>query len=378
MPGAHHGGVAGARAPSSDSCSTQASGARDAASVRRACSPIRATTSGTQPAVASRRATCTTSAGCQPRSHVSSSAVSRAWVAIPSRVDRGVPRRERGRQLLGQLGVGECAVPQEVGEPRVVRHVEHAAPRCRPGPAGCGRGRRPQRHLRSCLPAFRSARRGRPSGGSDRRRPGADTSSASAETSSPLSLRRCGSRVPPVPPPTGSPRPRRCSASATTPSAAGSTAAACRRTGTAAVRPSSTAPTSRASRPSSASRRSPGTTPSSARNRLTGIVTRVVRDTVMAQVEIQAGPVPAGLADVPRGGRRAGPRGRRPRRRHGEGHPGQRGRPVSARSPIRRLADPAVAAVRLRPAAAWLGLRRAADARGVAPRRRHGSRRTAS
>lgn len=34
----------------------------------------------------------------------------------------------------------------------------------------------------------------------------------------------------------------------------------------------------------------PGTTPSSARNRLTGIVTRVVRDRVMAQVEIQAGP----------------------------------------------------------------------------------------
>lgn len=34
----------------------------------------------------------------------------------------------------------------------------------------------------------------------------------------------------------------------------------------------------------------PGTTPSSARNRLTGIVTRVVRDGVMAQVEIQAGP----------------------------------------------------------------------------------------
>ncbi|NEK87423.1 helix-turn-helix domain-containing protein [Blastococcus saxobsidens] len=34
----------------------------------------------------------------------------------------------------------------------------------------------------------------------------------------------------------------------------------------------------------------PGATPSSARNRLTGIVTRVVRDTVMAQVELQAGP----------------------------------------------------------------------------------------
>ncbi len=34
----------------------------------------------------------------------------------------------------------------------------------------------------------------------------------------------------------------------------------------------------------------PGATPSSARNRLTGIVTRVLRDTVMAQVELQAGP----------------------------------------------------------------------------------------
>ncbi|MEI4273989.1 TOBE domain-containing protein [Klenkia sp. LSe6-5] len=35
----------------------------------------------------------------------------------------------------------------------------------------------------------------------------------------------------------------------------------------------------------------PGTTSgSSARNRLTGIVTKVVRDTVMAQVEIQCGP----------------------------------------------------------------------------------------
>ncbi len=33
-----------------------------------------------------------------------------------------------------------------------------------------------------------------------------------------------------------------------------------------------------------------GATPSSARNRMAGIVTRVVRDTVMAQVEIQAGP----------------------------------------------------------------------------------------
>ena len=34
----------------------------------------------------------------------------------------------------------------------------------------------------------------------------------------------------------------------------------------------------------------PGTPARSERNRLTGLVTRVVRDTVMAQVEIQAGP----------------------------------------------------------------------------------------
>jgi molybdopterin-binding protein len=36
--------------------------------------------------------------------------------------------------------------------------------------------------------------------------------------------------------------------------------------------------------------RSPRTVNESARNRFTGLVTRVVRDTVMAQVEIQAGP----------------------------------------------------------------------------------------
>ena len=34
----------------------------------------------------------------------------------------------------------------------------------------------------------------------------------------------------------------------------------------------------------------PSTESTSARNRMTGLVTRVVRDTVMAQVEIQAGP----------------------------------------------------------------------------------------
>ncbi|MBL1076884.1 helix-turn-helix transcriptional regulator [Nocardia sp. 2] len=34
----------------------------------------------------------------------------------------------------------------------------------------------------------------------------------------------------------------------------------------------------------------PGLTPASARNRMRGIVTRIVKDTVMAQVEMQAGP----------------------------------------------------------------------------------------
>ena len=44
----------------------------------------------------------------------------------------------------------------------------------------------------------------------------------------------------------------------------------------------------------------------SARNRFTGIVTRVVKDTVMAQVELQAGPHRVGRPDEPGGGRRAG------------------------------------------------------------------------
>jgi molybdate transport system substrate-binding protein len=52
---------------------------------------------------------------------------------------------------------------------------------------------------------------------------------------------------------------------------------------------------------------------SSARNRLRGIVTAVVKDTVMAQVDIQADPgraVPFGVPDEPRGGRRPGSPGR--------------------------------------------------------------------
>lgn len=39
----------------------------------------------------------------------------------------------------------------------------------------------------------------------------------------------------------------------------------------------------------------------SARNHFRGLVTRVVKDTVMAQVEIQAGPFRGGFPDEPRG-----------------------------------------------------------------------------
>ena len=145
--------------------------------------------------------------------------------------------------------------------------------------------------------------------------------------------RGCGTRVRGWPPRTGSPRPRSCSASATTPSGAGSTAAGCPPAARAAARRWSTAPSWPASPPQLHEPPEPGVTrSSSARNRLTGIVTRVVRDTVMAQVEIQAGPFRRRLADVPRGGRRARPRGRRAGGRHGQGHPGQRGRPVNAPS----------------------------------------------
>ena len=78
-------------APSSRSWSIQESGAREAAPVRRACSAISAVTSGTEPAVAFRRATCATSAGCQPRSQVWSSAPSSAASPVPGRRPRRMP-----------------------------------------------------------------------------------------------------------------------------------------------------------------------------------------------------------------------------------------------------------------------------------------------
>ena len=58
----------------------------------------------------------------------------------------------------------------------------------------------------------------------------------------------------------------------------------------------------------------------SVRNRFTGLVTRVVRDGVMAQVEIQAGPHRFVVAAQPRRRRRARPGAGRARRRRGEVH----------------------------------------------------------
>ena len=61
----------------------------------------------------------------------------------------------------------------------------------------------------------------------------------------------------------------------------------------------------------------------SARNRLTGLVTRVVRDGVMAQVDLQAGPFRVVSLMSREAADELGARARRGRRGHGEGH--QRG-----------------------------------------------------
>ena len=117
--------------------------------LRRACSAIRATTSGTLPVVASRRATCTTSAGCQPRSHVSSSAVSRAWVAMPSESTEG----SREANVAASPAPPRCRrVRRAAGGRRATRHSPRRA--CCPAVPTEARpavdnGRRPQRHLRS-------------------------------------------------------------------------------------------------------------------------------------------------------------------------------------------------------------------------------------
>ena len=92
---------------------------------------------------------------------------------------------------------------------------------------------------------------------------------------------------------TGSSRQPSCSASATTPSGGGPSPAGCvrRPRDSRQVVDGASSPGSPRSWPSSGEHHEPGPVVSaSARNRFVGLVTRVVRDTVMAQVEIQAGP----------------------------------------------------------------------------------------
>ncbi len=69
----------------------------------------------------------------------------------------------------------------------------------------------------------------------------------------------------------------------------------------------------------------------SARNRFAGLVTRVVADGVMAQVEMQCGPTPRRLPHERRGRRRTRPGTRQPRDRGRQGHHRHRrdpGRPL--------------------------------------------------
>ena len=60
----------------------------------------------------------------------------------------------------------------------------------------------------------------------------------------------------------------------------------------------------------------------SARNRFVGLVTDITADTVMAQVELQCGPVPRGVADEQRGRPGTGPGARLGRDRRRQGHHG--------------------------------------------------------
>ena len=131
-----------------------------------------ATTRGTEPVVASRRATCTTSVGCQPRSHVSSRAVRSVRVTIPSssiegaRVASTWPRAPGPRRRRSAGGRRAAGVGRAMRRSNMRRHACPAVPtRDR---AGCGQRRAVHRARVVARP----------------------------------------SRVGPWPPPTGSPRPR--------------------------------------------------------------------------------------------------------------------------------------------------------------------------
>ena len=87
---------------------------------------------------------------------------------------------------------------------------------------------------------------------------------------------------------------------------------------------------------------------SSARNRLTGIVTRVVRDAVMAQVEIQAGPFRVVSLMSREAADELGLDVGRPRCRHGQGHPGERRRSLTGPFAAADSAQPSHSADRAR------------------------------
>ena len=138
------------------------------------------------------------------------------------------------------------------------------------------------------------------------------------------SCRRSGSATPP-----GS------SASATTPSGAGSRPARCRSRPTRADRKVVDGAGARALRPRAGQR--PAADPSgverSARNRFVGLVTEVTADTVMAQVELQCGPVPRRVADEQRGRRASSASSPAP-------SPSPSSRPPPSSSRPRRTASP--------------------------------------
>ena len=88
----------------------------------------------------------------------------------------------------------------------------------------------------------------------------------------------------------GFPRPQACSGFPTTPYAVGSTRAGCGRARAAGWPPSTGPSWPRWAQEIARAPELGAPTRESARNRFTGLVTRVVKDTVMAQVDLQCGP----------------------------------------------------------------------------------------
>ena len=173
----------------------------------------------------------------------------------------------------------------------------------------------------------------------------------------------------PACPTTASPRPPPSSASATTPCAAGSTPAASRPTATTTAGSASAAPTSPRWRASWPTPGRPGLSDGrraasvSARNRMRGVVTRVVHDSVMAQVEMVCGPYRVVSLMSSEAAARAGARPRRHRGRLGQVDQRRGGAAV-------RRAAVTTAAARLALLATLAALRCGDDAAAPSRRRR--------